>query len=183
VFVHNGNIAGFSELRPELCKRVPPVLRRFILGDTDSEVLFYLLLGKMAQRCELHRIGFPLEEVIEAVHETVEEVTALAGEICYEDDGPPTSTYLTFALTNGNTMVAHQGGKQLYWTTWKKRCPEREHCPSFGPECERATDDGFVKHLVVSSEPLQGDNVWTALAPHEVVGVDWRMHLTRRLLR
>lgn len=178
VFVHNGNLAGFSAIREELVSLVPPVLRRFILGDTDSEVLFYLLLGHMAQRHELHRVGYPLHDVIASVRATVEQVVALTGEPCLHDQGTPEDTYLTFALTNGRTMVAHQGGKPLYWTTHKTRCPDRDHCPRFGPECEAPMGSGnFVKHLVVSSEPLQGDNVWTPLHPYEVVGVDWAMKL------
>ncbi len=40
VFAHNGNIAGFAEIRDVLLAKIPPVLRRFILGTTDSEVLF-----------------------------------------------------------------------------------------------------------------------------------------------
>jgi glutamine amidotransferase len=177
-FAHNGNIAGFAELREELVARVPAVLRRYILGDSDSEVLFYLLLGHMARRCELHRPGYPLEDLLAAVRETVAEITAVAGP-CQPDDGPPEATYLTFVITNGSTMLAHQGGKRLHFTTYKRRCPERDTCPSFGPECEAATDRGFVKHLVVSSEPLQGENVWNELAPFEVVAVDWRMQLCR----
>ncbi len=180
VFVHNGNIANFDALRDELVSRVPPVLRRYILGDTDSEVFFYLLLGHMAKRCELHRPGFGLSDLIEAARDTVAEISELAGELCYDDAGPPTANYLTFALTNGATLIAHQGGKALHYSTWKRSCPERDVCPSFGVECERPTKSGFVNHLLVSSEPLQGDNVWTALAPHEVVGVDWRMQLQHR---
>jgi glutamine amidotransferase len=154
-------------------------LRRFILGDTDSEVLFYLLLGNMARRCELQRPGFPIADLIAAVHETIDDIVELAGPMHEVDDGPQQLTYLTFVITNDTTMVAHQGGKALHFTTWKKRCPERDECPSFGVECERPTEHGFVKHLVVSSEPLQGENVWTPLAVGEVVGVDWRMQLAR----
>jgi glutamine amidotransferase len=181
-FAHNGNVRGFSEIRGSMLQRIPPVLRRYILGDTDSEALFYLLLGHMARRCELQRAGYPLEDVLEAVKATVAEVVELSGDVCTTDDGAPTESFLTFVLTNGTTMVAHQGGKNLFFTTWKKRCPEREDCPSFGPECERPTEHGFVKHLVVSSEPLQGENVWTELRPFEAVGVDWRMQLQRAQL-
>ncbi len=180
VFVHNGNLANFSGIRERLVERIPPVLRRYILGDSDSEVLFYLLLSHMARRHELHRMGYPLEDVIASAREMVEEVVALAGEPCLDVDGPPDATYLTFALTNGRTMVAHQGGKPLHWTTHKTQCPDRDHCPSFGRECEAAsTAGGFVKHLVVSSEPLQGVNVWTPMAPFEVIGVNWSMMLQR----
>lgn len=183
VFVHNGNVAGFAEIRERLVALVPPVLRRFILGDSDSEVLFYLLLGHMARRHELHVMGYPLEDVVGSVREMVSEVIELAGEPCLDDTGTPDDTYLTFALTNGRTMVAHQGGKPLWWTTHKTKCPDRQHCPSYGRECESLSSVGsFVKHLVVSSEPLQGVNVWTPLLPYEVVGVDWAMKLERSSL-
>lgn len=181
VFVHNGNIARFAEIRDELVARIPPGLRRFILGDTDSEVLFHLLLGNMARRCDLARPGYPVAELVAAIRETVAEVVALTGPLCERDDGPPDSTFLTFVVTNGTTMVAHQGGKALHFTTYKHRCPERDRCASFGAACESPTDDGHVKHLVVSSEPLQGENVWTGLGVGEIVGVDWRMQLTRAL--
>lgn len=182
VFVHNGNIKNFKELRRSLLARVPAVLRRYILGDTDSEVFFYLLLGHMARRCELHRPGFPLQDLVDAVRGAVDEVVEIAGEVCIDDGGPPDETYLTFAITNGATMVAHQGGKGLHWSTWKRRCPERENCPSYAAECEQASVDGFVKHLLVSSEPLQGENIWVEMAPFEVIGVDWRMQLSRSSL-
>jgi glutamine amidotransferase len=183
VFAHNGNLARFGEIREQLVALVPPVLRRFILGDSDSEVLFYLLLGHMARRHELHVMGYPLEDVIASVREMVGEVVELAGDPCWDDQGPPDATYLTFALTNGRTMVAHQGGKPLWWTTHKTLCPDRAHCPSFGRECEAASKGGaFVKHLVVSSETLQGVNVWTPMLPYEVVGVDWAMKLQRSSL-
>ncbi|MCH9687032.1 MAG: class II glutamine amidotransferase [Deltaproteobacteria bacterium] len=180
VFVHNGNLAGFSELRESLLALVPPVLRRFILGDSDSELLFYLLLGQMSRRHELHRVGFPVHDVIDAMRETVAQVVGVVGEPCMDDAGPPDQTYLSFVLTNGRIMVAHQGGKKLFWSSHKQRCPDRDHCPSFGPECEAVSETGgFVKHLLVSSEPLQGDNVWTEMNPYEVVGVDWAMQLQR----
>ncbi len=179
VFVHNGNIANFAGLRETLLDRIPPVLRRFILGDTDSELLFYLLLGHMAQRCDLTQAGFGLSDLIDATRATVDEVISVAGELCLDDGGPPTSTFLTFTITNGTTMLAHQGGKALYFSTYKRRCPERDVCPSFGVACEAPPPSGFVKHLLISSEPLQGDNVWVPLTPFEIVGVDWRMQVQR----
>lgn len=179
VFAHNGNIANFAQIREVLLARIPPVLRRFILGTTDSEVLFYLLLGKMAQRCELHRPGYPLKDIAASVQETVAEIGELAGPICEDSGGPPNLTYLTFVLTNGHAMLAHQGGKGLFFSTHKRRCPERETCPHFAPECETPADNGFISHLLLSSEPLQGDNVWVEMRPHEMIGADARMQVQR----
>ncbi len=178
VFVHNGNLSGFAQVRPALLARIPPTLRRYILGDTDSELLFYLLLGNMAKRCELQRMGYPLASLVEAVRETVADVEGIVGKVHVQENGAPDETYLTFALTNGSILLGHQGGKPLYWSTHKNRCPDRDACPSFGGACETAAGaNDFVKHLVVSSEPLQGENVWHKLAPYDVVGVDWRMAL------
>lgn len=180
VFVHNGNIANFDAIRDELLARVPPVLRRFILGRTDSETIFYLLLGKMAERCELERRGYPLADLAGAAREVVEIVCELAGELCQEDDADPVSNnFLTFLITNGHTMLAHQGGKVLHCSTHKKRCPERDTCPYWAEECERKVDSGFVSHLVFSSEPLSGDNVWEPMGVGDIIGVDWRMQMTR----
>ena len=179
VFAHNGNISGFSELRKGLLERIPPVLRRFILGDTDSEALFYLLLGKMARRCELHRPGYSLRDLADAAREAVAEICELAGPLCPDSDAAPTNNFLTFVITNGRTMLAHQGGKTLHVSTHKQRCPDRDHCPSFAPECEGTSTDGFVSHLIFSSEPLHGDNVWEPMAVGEMIGADWRMQLQR----
>lgn len=180
VMVHNGNIANFPELRPTLLGRIPPVLRRFILGHTDSEVLFYLMLSKMADRAELDRRGFPLDDLASAAREAIHEVCELAGELCGDEAADATSNnFLTFVITNGQTMLAHQGGKALHCSTHKHRCPERDSCPYFAAECEQAVDDGFVSHLIFSSEPLQGDNVWEPMRLGEMIGVDWRMQMKR----
>jgi glutamine amidotransferase len=45
LFVHNGLIAGFAEMRRELLLAVDPALFPAIAGSTDSETLFYLAIG------------------------------------------------------------------------------------------------------------------------------------------
>ena len=177
VFANNGNIKDFPAIRERLVACVPPVYRRFILGRTDSEVIFYLLLGKMAERCDLGRPGYPLDALAEATRETVDLVRSFSGELCIDPNGSPDENYLTFLITNGHAMLAHQGGKPLHVSTHKRRCPDRDTCPYFAPECESQVDKGFVSHLLLSSEPLQGDNVWREMAPLEIYAADWRMQL------
>jgi hypothetical protein len=36
-----------------------------------------------------------------------------------------------------------------------------------------------VNYFIFSSEVISGDNVWTSLAPGDIMGVDWRMRVTR----
>jgi glutamine amidotransferase len=94
------------------------------------------------------------------------------------DDAEGRST-LTFIVTDGSVMAAHQGGKELHLSTYKTRCSDRDQCASLSPECEAPTKTGRVNHFILSSEPLVGENVWHPLADGEVIAVDWDMHLVR----
>jgi glutamine amidotransferase len=176
IFAHNGQIPDFEAHRAELLGHVAPDLRRFVLGDTDSEVLFYMLLSAMAGRVDLSDQDPPLDHLIEAIDETVARVHEITGEVCYDSTGKD-DLYLSFLLTNGQAMVGHQGGKPLFYSTHKTRCPERDTCPSFGRVCEMAVDSGTVNHLILTSEPLHGDNIWREMACGQIVGVDRHMEL------
>ena len=45
LFVHNGLISGFPEMRREILMAIDPELFRGVTGSTDSETLFYLALS------------------------------------------------------------------------------------------------------------------------------------------
>ena len=76
-------------------------------------------------------------------------------------------------------MVAAEGGKELFWSTYKTRCADRDACPSLSPECEAPSESGYVNHLIFSSEVILGENIWLPLEVGELIGVDWRMKLLR----
>lgn len=177
IFAHNGNLRAFSEHRAALEQFVHPGLRRFVLGTTDSELFFYLLLSRLDARGKLQDDRYRLQDVAMAAREAVDIVTAEVGPMHGDPDGEPDKTYLTFIITNGRVMLGHQGGKRLYLSTWKHRCPDRDECPSYGASCEAASTTGFVNHLVMCSEPLHGENVWQEMALGDMVGVDAHMRL------
>jgi predicted glutamine amidotransferase len=177
VFAHNGNIKEFARARETLLGLIAPTLRRFVLGDTDSEVVFYLLLTHISRRVELHRNAVAVGDVIEATRDSLREIHDVVGPCHSEDDGPPEETYLTFLLTNGTTMVGHQGGKHLHYSTYKSKCSTRKSCPHFLSSCEAPSENGYVNHLVFSSEPLQGENIWLKMNDGDIVGVDGTMQL------
>lgn len=175
VFAHNGDVPEFARHRDTLLAEVAPRLRRFVLGDTDSEVIFFLFIT------ELSRFGptsnkLSIEEVIEALRRTISAVRA----IC--DAGAPSPALLTLIVTDGVTMAATRGGKELHWSSYKRRCADRETCPNLAKECEAPTETGHVNHLILSSEPLGGENVWHELTDGDVIGVDWRMRLVQSSL-
>ncbi|MFK7991577.1 MAG: class II glutamine amidotransferase [Sandaracinaceae bacterium] len=176
VFAHNGDIPRFHKsFRRGLVAEVAPHLRPYILGETDSEVIFFVFLTHLEQ---LGRLDKPhvVDEVIDALETTVALVSAHCQPLA--DDEP---IFLTTLVTDGTTMVAHQGGKELYWSTHKTRCGDRDVCPSLSPECEAPSESGYVNHLIFTSEPLQGENVWNEMEAGELIGVDWRMKVRRRV--
>ncbi len=168
-FAHNGEIKNFDKHRERVLQEVAPRFRRYILGDTDSEVFFYVFLTLLSGHGPLsERLG--LQPVAEALRGTVAKLR----ELC---DTEEEKGLFTFLVTDGTTMVALRSGKELYWSSYKERCSDREHCPNLAPECEAPTKSGFVNHLLFSSEPLSGENTWIPMAQDEIVGVDWRMRL------
>ena len=173
VFAHNGEVRDFERHRQTVLAEVAPRLRRYVLGDTDSEILFFLFLTRLQRHGPLaSRLG--LDAVVPALRET----TQIVRRLC-DGETEASKALLSFLVTDGTTMAASQGGKELFWSSYKERCSDRESCPSLAPECEAPTQTGFVNHLIVSSEPLQGENVWLEMKPGDIVGVDWQMRLQR----
>jgi glutamine amidotransferase len=174
VFAHNGDVPEFgTKHRDALVAEVSPRLRRFVLGETDSEVVFFMFLSRLEA---LGPLAQPREaaDVIAALAATIRAVDSIAQQ------PPETPNLLTCIATDGTTMVAHQGGRELFFSTYKRRCSDRDTCASLAPHCEAPSTTGKVNHLVLSSEPLHGENIWLELARGDLVAVDWRMSLERR---
>ena len=173
VFAHNGDIPRFEELRGALLELVDQRLRRFVMGDTDSEVVFFVFLSELGRAAGAGQRP-ELPHAMSALRSTVKRVR----ELC---DGRPgiDAALLTLMATDGENLVATHGGKELYFSTYKTRCADRERCPSLSDACEAPSLSGVVNHFIVSSEPLQGENVWLPLEPGDIVGVDRRMQVSR----
>ncbi len=176
VFAHNGDIPELERHREALSREIAPRLRRYVLGETDSELVFYVFLTELQQYGPLAR-RHSIDDVVTALRSTIARVR----EIC---DVPEASSpaLLTMIVTDGDTMAATRGGRELYWSTYKHRCSDRDTCPSLSAECEAPSQTGFVNHLIFSSEPLQGENVWEELEDGDVIGVDWRMRVLKTKL-
>lgn len=166
---HNGDIPNFPEKREALLQDVAPRLRGYVLGDTDSELIFFLLLSRLAELGPLSE-----EHSIENVFLALRRTVARIREIC---DDERHSAILTLVMTDGRCLVATRGGRELFLSTYKQRCSDRETCESLSPECEAPSQTGRVNHFIVASEPLQGENVWLELEPGAIVGVDQRMQV------
>ncbi|MFH5843094.1 class II glutamine amidotransferase [Haladaptatus sp. CMAA 1909] len=165
VFAHNGNIAGFDDLRPTLLDEIAPSLRPHIVGTTDSEVLFFRLLTAMADAGILDTESGQVDpqSLWKSIRSVVERVAELAGGMHDDTNGPSDETYLTFVLTDGDTLIGHQGGKSLF-----------VHAPTINhgdQERSWAVGNGATDHFLLASEPAHTPAMWTPIRHGGVVGV------------
>ncbi len=177
IFAHNGNITAFDKKRKDLLNHVSPKFRRFILGETDSELIFYFLLSHIEAKMPLEEKGHDAKDLSKVVLEAMGELERIAGVKAPKDNSGANATYYTFILTNGDLMIGYQGGKNLFYSTYKTKCSDRDQCPSFSAECEAPTQSGFINHLILSSEPLSGENIWIPLEPGQLIAVDQHMKM------
>ena len=45
-------------------------------------------------------------------------------------------------------------------------------------QCETATEKGHVSHLLFSSEPTEGNSIWSPMKLDQMIGIDKEMSLT-----
>lgn len=177
VFAHNGNIKDFHHYKDKIFQQIDPLLRRFILGTTDSELIFFFILTHLKKQIDLANRVCPYNKLESAVMQSMADLQKIIGPYSQIDNAGEKETYLTFLMTNGESMIAHQGGKQLYYSTYKKSCPDRVSCSSFSEVCESASVSGKVNHLIFASEPLSGDNIWLPMSLGQSLGVDSKMKI------
>lgn len=179
-FAHNGNIKHFLKFRAQLLDLVSDDIRSFILGDTDSEIIFSVILSEIRKEAKGSESPMiPHESLCKAVKLALKNITEIIGPHSSNDEDPATETFLSFILTNGHTMLGYNGGKTIHYSTHKKVCPDKEGCAFLNESCEspvRSKDKPQrINHLILSSEPIQGPNIWNEMKVGEIIGVDEQM--------
>ena len=74
VFAHNGEVPEFGRVKAALTDEIARRLRRFVLGETDSEILFFMFLSELSRDGPLTK-DFAIDEVHEALRTTIARVT------------------------------------------------------------------------------------------------------------
>ncbi|HEY9840914.1 MAG: class II glutamine amidotransferase [Candidatus Sericytochromatia bacterium] len=152
-FAHNGNIKHFPRYRQLILSQINPFFQAEIQGDTDSELVFYFLLSEL-ERWGLvsnqyrHSVG----QLGQTVKWGLENLLALIGPFLAET-GAPTETYMSFLLTNGQVLLAHQGGQPLFY----------KHHPVNAEELE---------NIIFCSEPIGEPENWHEMKTGELIAVD-----------
>ena len=147
------------------------------MGSSDSELIFYLLLTQLKQNTDLHQPIKDLSLLVTASQKLIVQLQNTVGEFSRVDNAGEFETYMTFLITDGKNMLAHHGGKDLYYSTHKKKCSERDACPYLSAQCETPDLSLPLSHMLFSSEPLSGENVWSKMSLGEIIAIDENMTL------
>ena len=172
IFAHNGEIPEFSKVKNLLMEHIKPQLQRFILGQTDSELIFYLFLSILSDRINLHDNKI----AVKIVYESLSKAYNLIKKIAFSC-GVKKPCVLTCVITNGKIMLAMRDGKELFISTYKKFCKDKLNCKFYSKSCLAQTDNLPLTHFILSSEPLGGENVWHEIKDNHAVAVDNNMIL------
>ena len=173
IFCHNGNIKAFKEKRARLKALIHPKFIPHILGTTDSEILFYILLSQHYQK---HG-----QELDLSIALALKKIVKIIGPLDKDQDAGPEETFLTFVITNGKDFYAFNGGQNIYYCTYKKDCPQKDSCSHFSKACLNKSSPGEpLTHLLFSSEKSSGDNVWNLMPYGALIGVNGSMQLFQR---
>jgi glutamine amidotransferase len=161
VFAHNGTCYGFAGFRERLIARLREPLRARIAGQTDSEVLFYLLLSRLDAALVDGDGPISLDALARAARQATDLIWAEVPDrhpaTCHYED----PTCLSFLLTDGEVLLAHQGGRPLHFVV-----------DAPGAQATEARCGSQLRRLRVASEPLSCSDGWTALDTFEMVGAE-----------
>lgn len=105
LFAHTGSIDSYAAIRGRLLESIPEFLRKDIRGDTDSEVLFHVVLSFLHDAGRLQDGGTDPRTLVGALSSTASLIDHLIGEV-----GGRTGFPLNVVLANGELIAAmHRG--------------------------------------------------------------------------
>ncbi len=173
LWMHNGTIEGFWQIRRRLRESLPDHLYNTIEGTTDSEHAFSVflnLLGDSGQKTATD-IGHALVKTVAQLEQWTAET---------KSEKP---SYYNFAVTDGRSVAALRyvsdptvEPASLYYAAKRKyQCA--------GGVCQLVECDRSERTVVIASERLSDDsNHWSRVAPNHLLTVDENLNVKVELM-
>ncbi len=108
LFAHVGHLPALEKRRDEIIAGLPPFLARNIRGDTDSELVFHLLLHALFRDGKLNDLGIGVDLLGSYLTAGVEEINQM--------HSGPLRPEMTIMVTNGQIMGAVCQGITLHYS-------------------------------------------------------------------
>ncbi len=160
LFAQIGTPAAFADLRPQLLATLPPFLRSNVRGDTDSEVLFHLILSCLHEVNHIDTLHVRANVAAAALRKALAQVN----EVCSERDVPSYSGDML--LTNGEQILAvHQSGLMAY-----RLVNTADDVESFlKMDSERVPNPALAHCTVIASEVAELPQNWVRVPSGSLV--------------
>lgn len=179
LFAHTGSIHSYAAIRGRLLESIPEFLRKDIRGDTDSEVLFHVVLSFLHDAGRLQDGGTDPRTLIGALSSTASLIDHLIGEV-----GGRTGFPLNAVLANGELVAAiHRGDEndsnRMAYRIVHGRGDLDLLVADDALRRVRLTDPGALRFTLLASDFAEaqlpdrpstpGAHAWTALPPRAIV--------------
>lgn len=164
LFMHNGHIGGFRQLRRALLDRLSDDAFGGVLGSTDSEHFFALLQDELRRSEGTDDRGSWMAEAFRSTLDTVLELR--------EARAPDAHVHLNVVLTDGTQALVSRfttDSPHRSQTLFVNRGGGYECRDGEGVMLEGAPGAGAV---LVSSEPLNNDPGWEPVEPGSLLLID-----------
>ena len=185
VFMHNGVVSNFPDIRRDLTDLMSYDTYCNVLGSTDSEHAAALYITNLTNngKKDAWEHEYTLEEMAAALEKTIVQILELQHKHLGEKAAPNS---LNFCTTDGKRMVATrfrnhatQQPPSLYWSEFAGRTLNQKfpgHPDSANLENKEATKDTgerIGKHTIIASEPTTFDEgEWNLITRNCTLRVD-----------
>lgn len=172
MFMHNGMIGGFKEIRRSLLRRLNDAAYDAISGSTDSEHLFGLILNHI----ENPHADLSCKELMLATEKGLHDLS----EILLEAEVKQHS-YINVCLTNGKSLIAvrYTTNHSVQPASMYYMYGKEYHCR--GEHCTMEPSNGKPSTIVVASEPFTSKrSEWMKVERNSILTVDEEMRISFR---
>ncbi len=159
---HNGTVTAFQTLEPQMMQETAPWLRRYRVGQTDSELLFYWLLSRIGQQDLAPGEPMDADQLAAIVAQNIAELA----DRC-QRAGAEEPARLNVVLTDGHAMIATRWDNGLF-VVHRRDVRDCEICGI--PHVHHRPDFAY-RATVIASEPISHEN-WMEVPNHSVIAVD-----------
>lgn len=153
LFMHNGDVGGFRQVRRALLASVGAEAFDNVYGSTDSEHVFALVIDEMLRAPTWIDAG---ERLARSLERAIARVVELVGKY---GQGEP--SYLNCALSDGHNAVVSR------YSNDPDGVPESLYYYSGG--VYPSLDGRMARSVLVSSERLTADPAWREIPPNHMV--------------
>jgi predicted glutamine amidotransferase len=180
-FCHNGTLFGYSQIKDQLRERLNPRFHDCIVGSTDSEMLFYLVLSAL-ENAGLD-VDSPPDIFPDSIDAAVGELLDWLRDLCEGTHADEREAMMNFILTNGRVLIANRYNGTLSFSTQKKRCADYDICPVANKVCFGPRRVGIRHtHVLIASDPTSPDDIWEEVPNRGMVLIDSELRLAVRAL-